>query len=115
LPSFGLAHQRYIQTKALYRSCLVTPKSKNFLRSPIILNLAAHVWNIKALFSSEKILAFSIVAFSFLFDKYYPIMDKLSSKDSSRDLQVNCAISFLFSFISNASCMCPKIRCDGEF
>jgi len=39
---------------------------------------------------------FGTVAFSFLFDKYYPIMDLLGSKDSSRDLQTNCAISFYF-------------------
>jgi len=29
----------------------------------------------KALFSSQKILNFGIIVFSFLFDKYYPIMD----------------------------------------
>ena len=29
----------------------------------------------KALFSSEKISDFGTVAFLFLFDKYYPIMD----------------------------------------
>jgi len=28
-----------------------------------------------ALFSSENFLNFGIIAFSFLFDKYYPIMD----------------------------------------
>jgi hypothetical protein len=28
-----------------------------------------------------------------LFDKYYPIVDQLGSKDSSRDLQLNCVIS----------------------
>jgi len=30
------------------------------------------------------------------FDKYYSIMDELGSKDSSRDLQLNCVISFCF-------------------
>jgi len=50
----------------------------------------------KALFSSEKISNFGTVAFSFLFDKYYLIMDELGSKDSSHDLQTNCAISFYF-------------------
>jgi hypothetical protein len=44
----------------------------------------------------KNILDFGIVAFSFLFDKYYPIMDYLGSKDSSRDLLANCAISFCF-------------------
>jgi len=44
-----------------------------------------------ALFSSENILDFGIIAFLFLFDKYYLIME-----DSSRDLQINCAINFYF-------------------
>jgi hypothetical protein len=39
------------------------------------------------------------VAFSFLFDKHCPIMEELGSKDSSRDLQLNCAISFIFIYI----------------
>ena len=30
------------------------------------------------------------------FDKHYPIMKQLGLKDSSRDLQLNCAISYLF-------------------
>ena len=34
-----------------------------------------------------------------LFDKYYPIVDQLSSKDSSRDFQLNCAISYCFTYI----------------
>jgi len=41
-------------------------------------------------------LDFDTVALSFLFDKHYPIMEQLGLKDSSRDLQVNCAISYLF-------------------
>jgi len=32
-------------------------------------------YEIKALFSSEKILDFGTVALSFVCDKYYPIMD----------------------------------------
>jgi hypothetical protein len=28
-----------------------------------------------------------------LFDKYYPIVDQLDSKDSSRDFQLNCVIN----------------------
>jgi hypothetical protein len=44
----------------------------------------------------KNILDFGIVAFSFLFDKYYPIMDYLGSKDSSRQFRPNCVISFYF-------------------
>ena len=39
---------------------------------------------------------FDTVALSFIFDKHYLIMEKLDLKDSSRDLQVNCTISYLF-------------------
>jgi len=49
-----------------------------------------------ALFSSEKISDFGTVALLFVCDKYYLIMDKLGSKDSSRDFQLNCVISFCF-------------------
>ena len=31
-----------------------------------------------------------------LFDKHYPIMKQLGLKDLSRDLQLNCTISYLF-------------------
>jgi hypothetical protein len=31
-----------------------------------------------------------------LFDKYYPIVDQLDSKDSSRDFQLNCVINYFF-------------------
>ena len=31
-----------------------------------------------------------------LFDKYCPIVDQLDSKDSSRDFQLNCVISYFF-------------------
>jgi hypothetical protein len=36
------------------------------------------------------------VVFSFVFDKYSVIKDKLGSKDLSRKLQTNCAISYYF-------------------
>ena len=39
---------------------------------------------------------FRTVALSFVCDKYYSIMDKLGLKDSSRDFQLNCVISFHF-------------------
>ena len=45
------------------------------------------------LFRSKKFLDFDLIALSFLFDKYCPIM---GLKDPSRDLQINCAISFCF-------------------
>ena len=37
--------------------------------------------------------------------------NQLDLKDSSRNLQPNCAINFFPIF--NAICMCPKIQCDG--
>ena len=37
------------------------------------------------------------VAFLFVFDKKYSIMDYLDLKDSSRQLRVNCTISYSFS------------------
>jgi len=40
-------------------------------------------------------LDFDTVALLFLFDKHDPIIEQLSLKDSSRDLQINCAISYL--------------------
>jgi len=36
------------------------------------------------------------VVFSFLFDNYYLIINYLGSKDLSRNLHINCAISFCF-------------------
>jgi choline dehydrogenase len=36
------------------------------------------------------------------------------ARGTSRDLHVNCAISYLFLSIFNVSCMCHKIRCDGK-
>jgi hypothetical protein len=43
-----------------------------------------------------------------LFGKYCPIVDQLGSKDSSRDFQLNCVISY-FLPIFTTSCMGPKI------
>ena len=37
-----------------------------------------------------------IVALLFVFDKYYPIMNQLDSKNLSCKLQINYAISYLF-------------------
>jgi hypothetical protein len=34
-----------------------------------------------------------------LFDKYCPIVNQLGSKDSSRDFQLNCVISYFFTYI----------------
>jgi hypothetical protein len=34
-----------------------------------------------------------------LFDKYCPIVDQLGSKDSSCDFQLNCVISYFFTYI----------------
>jgi len=49
-----------------------------------------------ALFRSKNFLDFDTVTLLFLFDKHYPIMEQLGLKDLSRDLQVNCAISYIF-------------------
>jgi hypothetical protein len=43
-----------------------------------------------------------------LFDKYCPIVDQLGSKDSSRDFQLNCVISYFLPTFT-ISCMGPKI------
>jgi hypothetical protein len=37
-----------------------------------------------------------IILFSSFFDKYYPIVDQLGLKDSSRDFQLNYVISYFF-------------------
>jgi len=50
-------------------------KSKNFLKFLVTLNLTVHTWSTKALFRCEKILDFATVAFSFVYDKYYSIMN----------------------------------------
>jgi len=34
-----------------------------------------------------------------LFGKYCPIVDQLVSKDSSHDFQLNCVISYFFTYI----------------
>ena len=39
---------------------------------------------------------FDAVVLLFLFNKHCPIMKEIGLKDSSRDLQANCAISFCF-------------------
>ena len=41
-------------------------------------------------------LDFATIALSFVCGKYCPIIDKLESKDSHRDLQTNRVISFCF-------------------
>jgi hypothetical protein len=43
-----------------------------------------------------------------LFDKYCSIVDQLGSKDSSRDFQLNCVISYFLPIFS-ISCLSPKI------
>jgi hypothetical protein len=43
-----------------------------------------------------------------LFGKYCPIVDQLGSKDSSRDFQLNCVISYFLPTFTT-SCMGPKI------
>jgi hypothetical protein len=43
-----------------------------------------------------------------LFGKYYPIVNQLDSKDSSRDFQVNCVISYFLPTFTT-SCIGPKI------
>jgi hypothetical protein len=40
---------------------------------------------------------FGTVALSFVFSNYCPIMDSLGLKDSSRNLQSNCVISYFLS------------------
>jgi hypothetical protein len=47
-------------------------------------------------FSTENFWLLATVALSFVFDKSCLIMDYLGLKDSSRQLQANCAISYSF-------------------
>ena len=47
-----------------------------------------------------------------LFDKYCPIVDQLSSKDSSRDFQLNCAISYFFYLHLMLHARAANIRCN---
>ena len=49
-----------------------------------------------ALLRYEIFLDFATVSLSFVCGKYCLIMDYIGSKDSSRDLQANCVISFCF-------------------
>ena len=49
-----------------------------------------------ALFRCKNFLDFHTVALLFLFDKHYLIMEQLGLKDSFRNLQVNCAVNYLF-------------------
>jgi hypothetical protein len=48
-----------------------------------------------------------------LFDKYCPIIDQLGSKDLSRDFQLNCVISYFFTYIYYFIHR-SKDWCDGE-
>ena len=50
----------------------------------------------KGVFSSEIFWLLATVALSFVFGKNCPIMDYLGLKDSSRQLQANCAINYSF-------------------
>jgi hypothetical protein len=74
---------------------------------------SSNIWWNKDLFRSKFFLDFNTVVFSFLFNKYYLIMEQLCLKDLSRDLQINCVISYFLS-IFNVPCICRKIRYDGE-
>ena len=56
----------------------------------------AVVTRIKSCLDLNFFLDFDTVALSFLFDKNYPIMEQLGLNDSSRDLQINCVISYIF-------------------
>ena len=44
-----------------------------------------------------------------LFDKYCPIVDQLGLKDSSRDFQLNCVISF---FLPTFNTPCKRLKID---
>ena len=50
----------------------------------------------QGVFSSENFWLLVTVALSFVFDKNCLIMDYLGLKDSSRQLQANCVISYSF-------------------
>jgi len=47
---------------------------------------------------------FNTVTLLFLFDKQYPIIEQLGLKDSSRDLQINCVISFFYLYLMFYAC-----------
>jgi hypothetical protein len=44
-----------------------------------------------------------------LFDKYCPIVDQLGSKDSPRDFQLNCVISY---FLPTFNTPCKRLKID---
>jgi hypothetical protein len=44
-----------------------------------------------------------------LFDKYCLIVDQLDSKDSSRDFQLNCVISY---FLPTFNTLCKRLKID---
>ena len=44
-----------------------------------------------------------------LFDKYCPIVNQLSSKDSSRDFELNCAINY---FLPTFNAPCKRLKID---
>jgi len=57
---------------------------------------------------------FNIISLSFVFSNYYLIIDKLSAKDLSSKLQVNCAIHYFLS-VFNTLYICHKIQYDKKF
>jgi len=78
----------------------VVPRRHNILLLlKIVIIKFVLFYSTMALFRSKIFLDFDTVALLFLFDKHYPIMEQLGLKDSSRDLQINCAINYLFIYI----------------
>ena len=55
------------------------------------------ILRIEALFSCKKNYKMDTMVLSFVFDKYYQIMDSLGSKDLSGKLKINYAISYFFN------------------
>jgi hypothetical protein len=75
-------------------------------------------------FSSKKFFDLVIVAFSFVFGNYYPIMNSTMLKRFILQIIDKLWSYFLFLSIFNALCMCHKInascmfhkiRCDRKF
>jgi len=60
---------------------------------------AMHDRETPALFQLVKFWISSTLVFLFLFDKYCPIIDQLSSKNLSHKLHINCSIIFVFVYI----------------
>ena len=52
--------------------------------------------SIRPCLDAKSFLKFDAVSLLIVFDNYCPTMDELGSKDSSRDFQLNCVISFCF-------------------